>query len=410
MRAEIIAVGSELLSFSRTETNSLYIASKLNPLGIKIARKFVVGDSEQEIREALQIALKASEIVVITGGLGPTNDDITREVVADCLGRELHESKEILELLERRYSRFGIRLTSNNRKQADVPEGAEILPNPHGTAPGLFLTEGEALIFLLPGPPRELYPMVENQVVPRIQKVKATSQRLMRLLKVAGEAESRVDARIESIYKEYPLIETTILSSPGVISLYFVWNGVDQSEAATQLDELQGRVAGALGQSVYSDAEMSLAEALGAKLTALSKTISVAESCTGGMIGSMLTEVPGSSVYFEGGVISYSNAVKSRLLDVESGVLEEHGAVSEPCARAMALGVRRLLGTDIGLSVTGVAGPGGGSEEKPVGTVFIGLAHGGDCEVRKLHLPGSRDAIRLRTCNLALDWVRRVIE
>lgn len=408
MRAEIIAVGSELLSFSRTETNSLFIASKLIPLGFEIPRKWVVGDREGEIRHALQTATDNADVVIVTGGLGPTNDDITREVTASLLGRALKEDSRILAGLEERYGRFGLRLTANNRKQAQVPESAVVIPNPNGTAPGLLLVEGRTLVFLLPGPPRELYPMVEDQVLPLIKQYKRTSQVFSRQLKVAGEAESRVDSRIEGIYKAYPEVETTILSSPGIISLYFVWKGAEDSEGANRtLDELSSRVEGELGDSVFTRDESSLAEVLGNRLRQDALTLATAESCTGGWISKMLTDVPGSSDYFLGGVVCYSNAVKESVLGVPSDLLADHGAVSEAVAASLARGVQKLLGSDIGLAVTGIAGPGGGSEEKPVGTVFLGLALKDRCEVRKLSLPGDRDMVRKRTSNLALDWLRR---
>lgn len=408
MRAEIIAVGSELLSFSRTETNSLFIASKLIPLGFEIPRKWVVGDREGEIRAALQAAADVADVVIVTGGLGPTNDDITREVTAAFLGRSLKEDSRILAVLEERYGRFGLRLTENNRKQAQVPESAHVIPNPQGTAPGLLLVEGKTLIFLLPGPPRELYPMVDAHVLPLIQQHKKTSKVFSRQLKVAGEAESRVDSRIENIYKAYPEVETTILSSPGIISLYFVWKGDENSARADQtLDELSSRVESELGESVFTRGECSLAEVLGNSLRKDSLTLATAESCTGGWISKMLTDVPGSSDYFLGGVVCYSNAIKESLLGVPSELLAEYGAVSEEVASSLARGVQKLLRSDIGLAVTGIAGPGGGTEEKPVGTVFLGLALGNTVEVRKLSLPGDRDMVRKRTSNIALDWLRR---
>ncbi len=411
MRAEIIAVGSELLCFERPETNSLYISSKLKTLGIDVLRKVVVGDREEEIRESLSLALKRSDVVTITGGLGPTNDDITRDVVARFLGKKLTEDQKILDDLERRFERFGLKLTPNNRKQALVPDGAEVLPNPHGTAPGLFLKVADALLFLLPGPPRELCPMVENHVLSIIRRNKRVKPVPFRLLKVGGESESRVDARVESIYKEYREVETTILSSPGVISLYFTWKGGPDSEAADQvLGELIGRVKQRLGQSIYSCREEDLAQVVGRLLKEQSLTVATAESCTGGLIGKLLTDVSGSSAYYLGSIVSYSNSVKEKMLNVPRELLQSDGAVSESVARLMAIGVRSKLGSDVGLATTGIAGPGGGTEKKPVGTVCLGLSIKDGTQTRTLHLPGGREAVRLRTSNLALDWLRREIQ
>jgi nicotinamide-nucleotide amidase len=410
MRAEIIAVGSELLSFGRPETNSLHISSKLKTLGIDVLRKAAVGDRPEEIRESLSLALKHSDVVAITGGLGPTNDDITREVVAGFLGMELREDQSILEDLKRRYERFGLKLTPNNRKQALVPNGAEVLRNPHGTAPGLCLKPGDKLVFLLPGPPRELIPMVENHVLPIIRRQKEVNPVPFKQLKVGGEAESKVDAKVESIYKEYGEVETTILSSPGVISLYFTWiGGTDQKVAEQVLSELTDRIKQRLGKSVYSSCEEDLAEAVGRLLKDKSLTVATAESCTGGLIGKLLTDVSGSSDYYLGSVISYSNDVKEKVLGVPGSLLQSEGAVSESVAGEMAARVRDKLGADIGLSTTGIAGPGGGTDEKPVGTICLGLSTEDYSRTRTLHLPGGREVVRLRTSNLALDWLRREI-
>ncbi|MFZ0427011.1 MAG: competence/damage-inducible protein A [Acidobacteriota bacterium] len=410
MRSEIIAVGSELLSFGRNETNSLLLASRLIALGFSVPRKFVAADSEVEISECLALALSRSQVVLLTGGLGPTNDDVTRESVARFLGRRLIEDPEIVAALERRFRRFHFRLSENNRRQAQVPEGATVLPNPHGTAPGLCLEHSGALICLLPGPPRELTPMLDEHVVPLIRRRFATRPTLYRQLKVAGEAESRVDSRIEKIYRAFPEVDTTILSSPGIISLYFTWHGEgDREEAVRTLDELVGKVERELGESVYSHAEESLSEAVGRELRGRSLTLAAAESCTGGMLGELITDVPGSSDYFLGSMVCYSNLAKQRILGVDPGLIERLGAVSGEVAEQMAAGARRAVDASMAVSTTGIAGPGGGSEEKPVGTVYLGFSSLERTESKRLFLPGSREAVRIRTCNLALDWIRREI-
>ncbi len=410
MRSEIIAVGSELLAFGRTETNSLLIASRLIRLGFTVPRKFVAADSEIEISECLSLALARSEVVLLTGGLGPTNDDITRESVARFLKLALIEDPEILHTLEQRSRRFRLRLTPNNRRQAQVPEGAAVLPNANGTAPGLCLEKDGKLIFLLPGPPRELTPMLDDQVLPLIRRRFSTRPSPFRQLKVAGEAESRVDSRIEKIYQSFPRIETTILSSPGIISLYFTWRGGgEEADGHRALGELVARVEEELGESVYSHEEESLSETLGRLLRSRSMTLAAAESCTGGMLGELITEIPGSSDYFLGSVVTYSNLAKERLLGVDPQKIARLGAVSGEVAEQMADGARQALGASIAVSTTGIAGPGGGTEEKPVGTVYLGLSTFEKTRSRKLFLPGSREAVRLRSCNLALDWIRREI-
>lgn len=408
MRAEIIAVGSELLTPFRSETNSLFITAQLNRLGFVVYRKQVVGDRPAEIRQALEQALQDSDVIVFSGGLGPTTDDITRETVAGVLGRSLSQDPAALNDLAARYRRFGVRMSSNNLRQALVPEGAQVLENPEGTAPGLFLREGNSLIFLLPGPPHELEPMLKNKVLPLIRCWKPVVRRFDRKLKVAGMGESSVDARIQSIYQNYPQVETTILSSPGIISLWFAWQGDPQDESAEKtLNELVGKVRDELGVAVFSDCDEDLPEVAGRLLKLREMTVAVAESCTGGLIGKMFSDIPGSSEYFLGGVICYSNRVKVELLGVEQQTLAEHGAVSEAVARQMAAGVRSRCGADVGISVTGIAGPSGGSQEKPVGLVFLGLAGLAGTEVKRLQFPGNREIIRLRTARSALDLLRR---
>lgn len=412
MRAEIIAVGSELLSFGRAETNSLLLASRLVPLGIDIARKYVVGDRESDLRECLSLALAHSDLVLFSGGLGPTNDDLTRETVAGFLHRPLREDPDLVQGLRERYRRFRIPVKANSLRQAMVPEGAKILPNPRGTAPGLLLAVGDKRIFLLPGPPRELGPMLDDQVVPFLREQFDLKPAPLRVLNIGGEAESAVDARVGPIYLEYePQVETTILSSPGVITLYFLWKGTGgPDQAQPVLEELVGRVRAELGVAVYSELDESPARALGKLLTERRLTLAVAESCTGGLLGKLVTDVPGSSAYFLGGILCYSNEAKLKLLGVDPGDLAAAGAVSEPVAAQLAAGVRRILGSSVGLSATGIAGPGGGTPEKPVGTVFVGLSREAGTRVRRLNMPGDRDSVRMRTCQTAIDWLRRELQ
>jgi len=409
MRAEIIAVGTELLTPSRLDTNSLFITRRFNESGIRVMRKFVVGDRGEEIRRTLGTALHDSEVVILTGGLGPTHDDITREVVAEALGLQLELDPTLVSGLKARFQRAGFKITENNFRQAMVPEGAEPIENPNGSAPGLFLREGKALLFLLPGPPRELEPMMD-QVMELVGKHKQITQAFQRRLKVASQAESVVDSAIGPIYTSYPQIETTILSSPGIIELFLYWVGeADQGLAESQLEELQSRLVEKLGESLFTDQEESLEEVVGGILRKSGKSVATAESCTGGLMGKILTDVPGSSDYFRGGVVCYSNNLKVDLVGVDREALERFGAVSESVARQMACGIRERTGADFGLSVTGIAGPEGGSPEKPVGLVFIGFSDDQETKVRKEQLPGTREAIRMRACRHALDWLRRAL-
>lgn len=410
MRAEIIAVGSELLTPTRVDTNSLFLTRRLNECGLRVLRKVVVGDRPEDIRESLLAALRVSEVIILTGGLGPTNDDLTREVVSETLGRQLSLDPGLLESLQNRYSSRGMRMTPNNQRQATVPEGAQVIQNPNGSAPGIFIKEKEALIFLLPGPPHELQPMSDH-VITLIKKHKKTSREFFRRLKLASVAESRVDAAVGPIYKEYPSIETTILSSPGIIELFFYWLGDPQEELAEeQLEELSRRVREKMGASVFTDEDKRLEDVVGEILRLKAKTLATAESCTGGWLGKLITDVAGSSDYYRGGIICYSDNLKTHFAGVSETMLERFGAVSEPIAEQLAQGIRLRGQSDLGVSITGIAGPGGGSAEKPVGLVFIGLSTEDETAVKRFEFPGPREAVRLRACRYALDWVRKVLK
>ena len=404
--AQIIAVGSELLTPTRLDTNSLFLTEQLNRIGIQVERKMVVGDREDLISDALQAAVESAGVVFVTGGLGPTADDITREVTAELFSRPLLFDSAIMDSIEEQARRFRFPVGENNRRQAMVPEGATVLPNPRGTAPGLFLREGGALVFLLPGPPRELKPMVQEQVMEVLEKSFPVSIHLTRHLSVASMAESKVDALVEPIYCQYPEIQTTILSSPGIIHLHLTSPG-GASQAERRLEELTARIRGKLGESLFTEAGESLEAVVGASLKKEGMDLATAESCTGGLIAKMITDVPGSSDYFKGSVVSYSNDLKKSLLGVPAVLLEEQGAVSAAVVEKMATAVCDVTGASAGLSVTGIAGPGGGTAEKPVGLVFFGLSCRGRVFSKRRLLPGGRETIRLRAARFALDWLRR---
>lgn len=407
LTAEIIAIGSELLSSDRTDTNSLWLTDKLNRLGIEVKLKTIVGDDDARLEEAIRDATKRAKVIITTGGLGPTEDDITRKLTARALGRRLLLDEQVLEEIRERFKQFGISMPERNSRQAMVIEDAVVLPNPNGSAPGMFLDHQGTAIVLLPGPPREMRPMFENHVAPRLSQRAGGLRVVRRILRVVGLGESAVDEKIAPIYTQYDNPVTTILFNQSEIEIHLTARGRTEKEAEDLLDRLAGQIEEALGIAVFSFAGETMEQVVGLKLSVGNYTVAVAESCTGGLIAQRLTDVPGSSKYFIEGVVAYSNDAKTRTLGVEPILLLEHGAVSGPVAEAMAEGVRKRAGTDFGISVTGIAGPGGGTEEKPVGTVFIGIASDAGTEHRKLKIPGDRHLVRWRSSQAALDLLRR---
>jgi nicotinamide-nucleotide amidase len=407
LTAEIIAIGSELLAPDRTDTNSLWLTEKLNRLGIEVKLKTIVGDDDARLEEAIKDAVRRSKVVITTGGLGPTEDDITRKITARALGRRLLLDEAVLAEIRLRFKNFGVAMPERNSRQAMVIEDAEVLPNPNGTAPGMFIEHHGTAIVLLPGPPREMRPMFENHVSPKLSGRVGSFRVMRRLLRVAGLGESAVDEKIAPIYTQYDNPQTTILFNQSEIEIHLTARGRTEAEAVALLDRLSGQIEERLGNAVFSFAGETMEEVVGLKLSVGGYTVSVAESCTGGLIAQRLTDVPGSSKYFIEGVVAYANDAKTRDLDVEPILLLEHGAVSAPVAEAMAEGIRNRAGTDFGLSVTGIAGPGGGTEEKPVGLVYVALADEVKTEHRKLQLPGDRNLIRWRASQAALDLLRR---
>ncbi len=407
MKAEIIAVGSELLTPTRLDTNSLFLTEQLNRLGIEVLRKVVVGDERNQIRDAFREALGRVDLVISIGGLGPTEDDLTRESVAELLGRRLQRNDAVLRNIEARFRRLGRAMPKINARQAMVPEGALALENTRGTAPGLWMEADGHIVVLLPGPPQELRPMFTEEVEPRLAK-RSTGVRLFRReLRIAGMAESEVEQRAAPIYTRYTDAQTTILASPGEIQLHLrVWSR-DAAAAEKLLNEMVERIALALGENVFTTKGESLEEVVARQLTLNNASIAVAESCTGGLLAERLTSIPGSSSYFLGGVVCYSNHLKSAWVDVPAELIEAKGAVSPEVARALAEGIRRRSGSTLGLGVTGIAGPGGGSAEKPVGTVHIALTEESKSKERSMRFPGDRDHIRWQASQTALDMVRR---
>ena len=407
LAAEIIAIGSELLSPSRSDTNSLWLTDQLNRIGIDVKLKTIVGDDDSRLEEVVKDAVKRSRVVITTGGLGPTEDDITRKVVARALGKRLSLNENVLEEIRARFLQFGMKMPERNSRQAMVIDGAEVLPNPNGSAPGLFLEHGECAIALLPGPPREMKPMFETHVQPRLAKPAGETRFATRVLRVAGLGESAVDEKIAPIYSQFENPQTTILFNSSEIEIHLRAHGRTEKDADALLDNLSLKIEQALGNAVFSFRGEMMEEVVGRRLAMTDFTLAVAESCTGGLIAQRLTNVPGSSKYFVEGVVTYSNESKTRLLGVDKKVIKEFGAVSQQVARDMARGVRHKAKSDFGLAVTGIAGPGGGTEEKPVGLVYIALADDAHTEHKKLMLPGDRELVRWRASQAALDMLRR---
>jgi nicotinamide-nucleotide amidase len=407
MNAEIIAVGSELLTPYRMDTNSLWLTDELNRLGLRVIHKSVVGDSPAEMHSTFAHALERADVIVASGGLGPTDDDRTRETVADLLGRKLHRDEEVLRGIQERFRRFARTMPEINVRQAMVPEGATILNNPRGTAPGLWLEASGHILILLPGVPNELKYMFEHEVRPRLAKMGHDERLFTRDLRVTGLGESDVETRVRPLYELYPDTETTILASPTGTQLHPRTWSRDPAKAKKLLDEITKRMALALGEHLYSAHGEALEEVVARVLTENRATIAVAESCTGGMLAERLTNVPGSSSYFLGGVICYRNELKTSLVSVPQQLIEAKGAVSSEIALALADGIRKRTGATIGVGVTGIAGPGGGTPEKPVGLVHIGLADEQGARERAYRFPGDRERIRQHAAQAALDAVRR---
>lgn len=407
MTAEIIAVGSELLTPDRMDTNSLWLTAELNGLGIEVATKTIVGDDRERLAAAVRLALGRSEVIILTGGLGPTEDDVTRDAVAAALSRKLVYVEEIFRRIEARFAFRKRPMPEINRRQAYVIEGAEALPNENGTAPGLWIgLDGRALV-LLPGPPGEMKPMFTAECLPRLRRLVPARFLRTRFYRIAMVPESEVDQRIAPVYTRYANPVTTILAGAGDIQVHLRAQAASAEEAERLAGELGAQIEQILGDRIYSRDGAPLEEVVGRLLRERGETLSVAESCTGGYVGQRITSIAGSSDYFVGGFLTYTEASKRELLGVDEQLLREHGAVSEQVAEAMARGARERTGTTWGLSVTGVAGPGGGTEANPVGTVIVGLAGPARARAHRLRFLGDRERIRLWASQAALDTLRR---
>jgi nicotinamide-nucleotide amidase len=407
MNAEIIAIGSELLTPYRQDTNSLYLTDKLNQMGVEVSFKTIVGDSQENLTQAASVAFSRADVIIFMGGLGPTEDDLTREAVAEALGLPLRRDPAIVTWLEQRFAAHGWKMAPNNLKQADVIAGATVLPNANGSAPGMWISgkfDGRSkLIMLLPGPPHELKALFEEQCLARLRAKLPAQFIVTRELKITGMGESQCDARVAPIYKPFTDVQTTILAGAGEIQLHLKTRAATLDAAQKRVDELVELIEAELGDFVFSDNGDSMEQIVGYYLQMRDATLAVAESCTGGLIGERVTSVSGSSRYFLGGAVVYSDEMKSGLAGVPARLIEKEGAVSSKVAAALAEGIRARCGATLGIGVTG-------TPEKPVGLVFHALASEGGTEVVERKFAGDRKRIRWFASQQALDMVRRKLK
>jgi nicotinamide-nucleotide amidase len=418
MIAEIIASGSEMLTPFRQDTNSLYLTAQLNELGVSVAFKTIVGDNLEDLTGAARVALERADIVVFSGGLGPTQDDRTREAAAAALGVELRRDAQIVTAMYKRFAERRMSMPENNARQADVIEGAEVMPNPNGSAPGQYIDtvvgRHRKIVVLLPGPPKELEPMYQAECRPRLAATLPERHMARRMLRMALTRESEVDARTAPIYTTFKDVETTILAGAAEIQLHFVCSKPSEAEAQARVDELAEKIEQEMGEEIFSSHGESLEEVVLLMLGLRHMTLAAAESCTGGLLAQRLTAVPGSSRYFLGGAVVYADRLKTIFADVPEELVRTEGPVSEPVARAMAEGIRRRTGASVGVGITGIAGPGPGAPGpdagKPIGLVYIAISYAGlsgGTSVTELNISGDRERVRWFASQHALQLVRQ---
>jgi nicotinamide-nucleotide amidase len=406
MRAEILAVGTEILLGDIVNTNAHYLSKRLADLGISVYYQTAVGDNEERLLNAYDLAFGRADIVIATGGLGPTKDDLTKEIGAKYFNKQLVLHEESFEHIKQFFIRYNRPLSEGNKKQAYFPEGSLILPNPNGTAPGCIIEENNKILVMLPGPPKEMVPMFENSVVPFLNKF-SDAVLVSKTLRVVGLGESAMAEKVEDIMEAQTNPTIAPYAKDNEAILRITAKGKTMNEAEMLIAPIEERIRERLGEDIYGEDDTSLETVVGEMLVNRKLTIATAESCTGGLLAGMLINYPGISSVFMEGVVTYSNEAKMKRLGVREETLKAHGAVSEQTAYEMAEGIAKAAGTDIGLSVTGIAGPGGGTEEKPVGLVYVGLYIKGKVKVKRLNLFGDRQKIRNRTVVNTLDWLRR---
>jgi nicotinamide-nucleotide amidase len=409
-KIEILIVGSELLTPYFQETNSQYLTQRLNDLGMDVSFKTVVGDDKEDLLNAMKEAISRAQLVITTGGLGPTKDDRTREVLAEALKRKLLFQEHILKKIKERFRRRGLSMPAVNRKQAYIIEGTEVLENKNGTAPGLWLETEQKIIVLLPGPPHELRLMFEESVLSRLQKFSCLHV-FRKVIKIASLTESQTESSISDLYPETSSLKISTLAYPGQIEIHLAAQSEKSlAQAKSQVIKLEKKISEKLKDNVFSVNGEELEEVVGKLLRSQKKTLAVSESCTGGLLSNRITNVPGSSDYFLQGIVVYSNQAKINALGVKPSILKKQGAVSPEAALAMARGIREKTKSDYGLGITGIAGPSGGSVQKPIGLVFIALSWEKGKEVSKNMFLGDREKIKFQSSQKALDMLRRRLQ
>lgn len=408
----LISTGTELLLGTTFDSNSVYLAQQLGEMGMRVNGKATVGDGKVQIEKAFTYALELADIVISSGGLGPTFDDLTKTVVCELMGCQLEIRPEEEARLREYFVRRQREMPEINLKQAMFPSEAEVLNNTQGSAPGMYLCKNGKLVILLPGPPREMKRMFLDEVKPRLQRDYARDiHRVIRkTIKVLGPGESKVEEILGELMSDTKGCSMALLAKDGEVHIKLTAEGANESHSDKILAELTASIENKLAKHIFGYDDDTLSGRVGQLLISQGKKLAVAESCTAGLLGTMITDIPGSSQYFWGGVISYSNEAKVRFLGVQESILEQYGAVSRQTAEEMARGILRAAGADLGLSITGIAGPEGGTEEKPVGLVYIGLAHGDNCTVKELHFVGPREANRKLAAKSALDLLRRHLQ
>jgi nicotinamide-nucleotide amidase len=411
MKCEIIAVGSELLTPFRQDTNSLYLTEKLNEIGVAVAFKTIVGDRRRDLVSAVRTALSRADLVAVMGGLGPTEDDLSREAVAEALGVGIRRDGQLVAALAARFAARRMTMTDNNLKQADIIEGATVLPNPNGTAAGLWLDTQFAghrkIVMLVPGPPSECKPLFAGECIPRLREILPVRHIAKRVLKATMIPESTADALLAPIYSTYKDVETTILAGNAEIQLQLFCSKPALEAAQQRVDELASKLEEALDAHLYASSDETLEQIVLYYLELKQETLAVAESCTGGLLAQRITSISGSSRSFLGGAVVYSNELKTDFCGIPARLIEAYGAVSADVAEAMARGIRQRAGASMGVGITGIAGPGGGTEEKPVGLVYIAVSYGNKTESLECNFRGDRNRIRLWASQQALDLIRR---
>jgi nicotinamide-nucleotide amidase len=407
VNAEILSIGTELLLGKSLDTNSHWLSARLSEVGVSVTHHVTVGDDRDDCANAFRTAVARSTLVVVTGGLGPTLDDLTREVLAEAAGVPLALDEPSLKQIEDMFARRNRVMPERNRVQAMMPQGATAIPNPNGTAPGIWMEIGGAVVVCLPGVPKEMYPMFADWVTPRVaERFGGGRATVVRTVRTFGAGESQVEELLGDMIRRGRDPEVGITASEATITLRIVAHGATPAEARAKVEPDLAFLRERLGALVYGEDDETLATAVGTSLSAKGKTLATAESCTGGLIGHLLTEIPGSSAYYLGGFVVYSNEAKTKFCDVPTAMLDEFGAVSPQVAEALANGVRAKFGSDYGIGVTGIAGPGGGSPTKPVGLVYVAVADAAGCEVLQSNWPADRSSVKIRSAKSALNLLR----